>query len=69
MFYLDNEQVEIEGAVQVTCLPDRIKMFCCDSQNRPNDAIRDDSAPPKQPELLKHNFKMPTPSIANKFMV
>jgi len=69
MFYLDNEQVEIEGAVQVTCLPDRIKMFCCDSQNRPNAAIRDDSAPPKQPELLKHNFKMPTPSIANKFMV
>ena len=55
MFYLDNEQVEIEGAVQVTCLPDRIKMFCCDSQNRPNAAIRDDSAPPKQPKLLKHN--------------
>ena len=68
MFYLDNEHVEISGPVQITYLPDRIRMFCCDSQHRPEAGIRDDSAL-KQTGLIKQNFKMQAPSIANKFMV
>ena len=68
VFYLDNEQVEIQGPLQITHLPDRIRMFCCDSQHRPEAGIRDDSAV-KQTGLIKQNFKMQAPSIANKFMV
>ena len=70
VFYLDNEQVEIQGPLLITHLPDRIKMFCCDSQHRPEAAIKDDSAAAlKQTGLIKQNFKMQAPSIANKFMV